>query len=238
MKTKNKPVGTILNPQASDMFFREQIRKERDQTIDNFRKYAVVSSNPSLRSMYSGAPTLELASASRKSFESQNDSTSAQAKELGSDGNGSYILSGGIFPSLPPARYTSFAHSHGWSEIEDSYLKCKREMESLDEEIRVKQTEIQTKIRESARSNSTSSLDICSLESKPGSAVWGSSFRWNSACSGKSASQSQYDWPSDTARKHELCSGSQYGQLTKWCDDPRGNIYVNVNAKKKTMRKH
>ena len=177
----------------------------------------------------------------RNTKDTLNKTRLIQSINLCDDNDGEILLSKGAVPSNIPADWSKLPSLLDWKIAEQKHDELKKELDSLDNEIRDRNKRLKGKM-DVTMSRNTMKLDLtvdpnqAMIESLRGSkSIVGSSFTWG-ANKEASMTKGDFSWPIKSNESNYTSSKTQYGPMTKFCDRPEGNIFVNKNAKKRTPK--
>jgi len=176
----------------------------------------------------------------RNTKDTLNKTRLIQSMNLCDDNNGEILLTKGAVPSNIPADWSKLPTLLDWKIAEQKHDELKKELDSLDSEIRDRNKRLKNKM-DITMSQNTMKLDLsvdpnqAMIESLRGSkSIVGSSFTWG-ANKEASMTKGDFSWPSKSNESTYTITKTQYGQMTKMCDRPEGNIFINKNAKKRQV---
>ena len=161
-----------------------------------------------------------------------------QPINLCDDDGGQVLLSKGAVPSNIPADWSKLPTLLDWKIAEKKHDELKKELDSLDDEIRNRNRRLKEKMDITLRGNTIQvdpSVDQKQAihETLSGTAsIVGSSFTWG-ANKEASMTKGDFSWPAKVDQSSYTISSTQYGTMTKLCDRPEGNIFINKHAKKR-----
>ena len=158
------------------------------------------------------------------------------SKNLCDDDGGKVLLSKGALPSNIPADWSKLPTLLDWKIAEQKHDELKKELDSLDDEIKSRNRLLKSSIDNTMRNNTIHmdpSIDPkqAMTETLRGSAsIVGSSFTWG-ANKDASMTKGDFSWPDKIDQSAYTITKTQYGSFTKFCDRPEGNIFINKQAK-------
>jgi len=200
-------------------------------------------SNTSSSSIYNvsnglGSDTMTETHLVQNSKDTLNKTRLIQSINLCDDDGGQILLTKGAVPSNIPADWSKLPTLLDWKIAEKKHDELKKELDSLDNEIRNRNKRLKDRMDITMRENVINvdpSVDPKQAiqETLRGSAsIVGSSFTWG-ANKEASMTKGDYSWPAKVDQKYFTTTTSCYGDMTKLCDRPEGNIFINKQAKKK-----
>ena len=250
LSLKLQYANEILNKEHRINYNSIRARAEKSQNLlfkamNHDGLYFDVGSTTSSSSIYNastglGSNTMTETHLVRNSKDTLSKTRLIQPINLCDDDGGQVILSKGAVPSNIPADWSKLPTLLDWKIAEQKHDELKKELDSLDNEINDRNKRLKNKM-DITMSQNTMKLDLsvdpnqAMIESLRGSkSIVGSSFTWG-ANKEASMTKGDFSWPIKSNESNYTITKSQYGPMTKFCDRPEGNIFINKNAKKRQI---